>query len=344
MNFDALFVRMLVFGTSISFMGCVMSPSFGEDHLIDVKQKYGLSLPTSPKYSLQALGTDRYSISVHQGSILIAEGETRAGFLRAAAEKVAFEECKALEKKPSNLNLRQVGDSGWVSVTGEFSCVSVPSKKEFVEKSGLQSIGSGFFINSKGYFITNKHVIDGCKEVALLVDGIQSPAKIIAGDDSVDLAVLKTDLNLTFYPRIRSAKFDKLGETIIVSGYPLQGILGTGLNVTTGTISALTGLANNSRFLQISAPVQPGNSGGPVLDENGFVVGVVVAKLNATVIEKWTGDIPQNINFAIKSSYLRGFLESNNIDYESVSEAKKKSVVDVAEQARKYTSPVMCRK
>ena len=124
----------------------------------------------------------------------------------------------------------------------------------------------------------------------------------------MDLAVLGVDAAPASHPGIRTARDDKLGETVIVAGYPLPGILSKGLNITMGTVSALAGLANNAQFLQITASVQPGNSGGPVLDENGSVAGVVVGKLNAVAIAKWSGDIPQNVNFAIKSSVLRGFL------------------------------------
>jgi V8-like Glu-specific endopeptidase len=90
--------------------------------------------------------------------------------------------------------------------------------------------------------------------------------------------------------------------------------------------------------------VQPGNSGGPVLDENGSVAGVVVSKLNAVAIAKWTGDIPQNVNFAIKSSVLRGFLEANGIEYMDARTSTRSSVVKIAEDAQKFTLPIFCRK
>jgi len=88
------------------------------------------------------------------------------------------------------------------------------------------------------------------------------------------------------------------GDQVVAIGYPLHGLLTSDLTVTTGIISSLAGLHNDTRFLQISAPVQPGNSGGPLHDSSGNIVGVVSAKLDALRIVKATGDIPQNINFA----------------------------------------------
>jgi len=96
-----------------------------------------------------------------------------------------------------------------------------------------------------------------------------------------------------------------------VIGFPFHGLLTSDFTVTTGIISSLAGLFNDTRFLQISAPVQPGNSGGPLLDTSGNIVGVVAEKLNALRVAKATGDIPENINFAIKTGALRDFLDNS---------------------------------
>ncbi len=95
-------------------------------------------------------------------------------------------------------------------------------------------------------------------------------------------------------------------------------------------------------MLQISAPVQPGNSGGPLMDMSGAVVGVVVSKLNAAMIMEVTGDIPQNVNFALKANVAKSFLESHGIEYESVSNRRELSVPDVADAAREFTVRVLC--
>src|SRR5262249_58217041 len=105
------------------------------------------------------------------------------------------------------------------------------------------------------------------------------------------------------------------GDQVVAIGYPLHGLLTSDLTVTTGIISSLAGLHNDTRFLQISAPVQPGNSGGPLHDSSGNIVGVGSAKLHALRILKATGDIPQNINFAMKTGALRDFVDNSAVPY-----------------------------
>jgi S1-C subfamily serine protease len=104
------------------------------------------------------------------------------------------------------------------------------------------------------------------------------------------------------------------GETVVTYGFPLSGLLSSGPTLTTGDVSALAGLRDNPLHFQISAPVQPGNSGGPLLDAQAHVIGVVVSKLNAARIARMTGgDIPQNVNFAIKGSEALAFLAANGV-------------------------------
>jgi serine protease Do len=93
-----------------------------------------------------------------------------------------------------------------------------------------------------------------------------------------------------------------VGESIFVYGFPLTGLLSSSGNFTVGTITSIAGLGDDSRIMQISAPVQPGNSGGPLLDRSGNVVGIIVSKLNALRLAQVTQDMAQNINFAIKAS------------------------------------------
>ena len=114
--------------------------------------------------------------------------------------------------------------------------------------------------------------------------------------------------------------------------------------MTTGNVSALAGIQNDSRFIQISAPVQPGNSGGPLLDSSGNVAGVVVSKLDAMKFARLTGDIPQNVNFAVLLFTLKAFLEANAVDYQTAPSAKPLSTADVAEIGKRFTVLVECYK
>ncbi|MGJ0506038.1 MAG: trypsin-like peptidase domain-containing protein [Methylocystis sp.] len=139
------------------------------------------------------------------------------------------------------------------------------------------------------------------------------PAGSRFSDTANDLASLKTATKTSMPASLRSGV--RVGESVSVYGFPLSGILSTGGNFTTGTVAAAAGLGDDTRYLQITEPVQPGNSGGPLMDQDGNVVGVVVAKLNVLRVAHATGDIAQNMNFAIKASLLANFLDANGVPF-----------------------------
>lgn len=112
--------------------------------------------------------------------------------------------------------------------------------------------------------------------------------------------------------------------------------------MTTGVVSSLSGLLNDTRYLQISAAVQPGNSGGPLLDTSGNVVGAVAAKLNALKVVKATGDLPENINFAIKTGVVRDFLDNSAVPYQTADSLEERKTADIAAGARGYTMLISC--
>ena len=130
---------------------------------------------------------------------------------------------------------------------------------------------------------------------------------------------------------------------MIAIGYPYHGLLTSDFTVTAGIVNSLSGLLNDTRFLQISAPVQPGNSGGPLLDTSGLVVGVVAEKLNALKFASATGNIPENISFAIKQGALRDFLDNSVVPYKTADAQKELKTAEVASAARAYTMLVSCR-
>ena len=131
---------------------------------------------------------------------------------------------------------------------------------------------------------------------------------------------------------------------MVVAGFPLPDLLASDLKITTGTVSGLAGPGNNSNLLQLSAPVQKGNSGGPLLDLAGHVVGVVVSKLDALKLARATGDIPQNVNFAIKGKAARDFMVVNGIEAVAAPSQKNLPPADVAERAQFYTALIECWK
>lgn len=201
---------------------------------------------------------------------------------------------------------------------------------------GSPSTGSGFAV-TQSQIVTNAHVVKGCSRIEVADRGI---AKLHAVDSVNDLALLDVSPGSPGVTLSQSRL--RQGDTVTVIGYPLQGLLAQGVQVTTGNVTALAGINNNTGLFQISAPIQPGNSGGPVVDASGNVVGVVVSKLNALKTAVVTGDIPQNVNFALSLLTLRSFLESHNVAYGSTSTTKKLNVADVVDTVKPYTVFIKC--
>lgn len=204
------------------------------------------------------------------------------------------------------------------------------------------SSGTGFFVTAAGHILTNAHVVDGCSSISIAADAGQSGlGSVLARDTANDLAIVATTLK----PK-RVAAFggtSRLGEQVAAFGFPLSSILASTGNFTLGNVTATSGLKDDSRYLQISAPVQPGNSGGPLLDDKANVVGVVSAKLNALRIMLATdGDIPQNVNFALKASTSTTFLESNRVNVNRVPLADKLTPPDIADAAREMSVFIRC--
>ncbi|MGO9484945.1 MAG: trypsin-like peptidase domain-containing protein [Rhodomicrobium sp.] len=196
--------------------------------------------------------------------------------------------------------------------------------------------GTAFFVSPNGEALTNAHVVEGCKQIHVG----DAAARLLARDAANDLALLATDLHPAQWAKWRSAV--RQGEDIVVYGFPLAGVLSSSGNVVTGNVTALAGLGDDSRFLQISAPLQPGNSGGPLFDRNGDVAGVVVSKLNAVKIASITGDIPQNVNFAIKASVAFAFLDVQRVAHTVGGNTNPLSTPNIASQGQALTAQVVC--
>jgi len=174
--------------------------------------------------------------------------------------------------------------------------------------SGKVSGGTGFLI-AANLVATSLHVVDGSKNITLhLSDGSQLSANVVNSNRGKDLAILKLQQPTKLrYLRVASDTVG-LGAEVFTIGFPQTSLMGIEPKLATGVISATSGIQDDGRAYQISVPVQAGNSGGPLVDGEGRVVGVVAAKLNAAKVFEWTGDLPQNVNYAAKSTYLAGMM------------------------------------
>jgi uncharacterized protein len=204
------------------------------------------------------------------------------------------------------------------------------------------SEGSGFLVNRAGIVVTNHHVVDGCRELQVMRNDKSLVATLVATDPADDLAILRLPEPVADTAPLRGDSPVKPGEAVVVVGFPLQGLLSSQASVTTGVVSRLAGPHDDTHQLQITAPVQPGNSGSPLLDASGAVAGIVVAKLNGLRIAKRTGTMPENVNFAVNAKYARALLERSGESYQTAAAEETLSPPAIAERALKFTVLVQC--
>ncbi len=207
----------------------------------------------------------------------------------------------------------------------------------------LVATGSGFFVSRAGHLVTNNHVVATCAEVRVTEGERSTPAKVLAADPDRDLALVQL-AHATPAAVFHGSEKLRPGESVVVVGFPLSGLLTSDAIVTTGIISALAGPRDDRHLLQISAPIQPGNSGGPLLDASGHIVGVVVASMSTLKLAKATGAIPENINFAINGEEAKAFLKSQGIEVQTALPGPPLSVAAIADQALSVTVRVECWK
>ena len=208
-----------------------------------------------------------------------------------------------------------------------YSC-DKKSKDDGEKESGASS-GTAFFINKKGYLLTNNHVVEGCTLSKISYKNKEYEAKLIATDKTLDLALLKAEVKPKTFLNFSNDEAKKLNK-VYVAGYPLGKGLSDDLKISSGIVSSIKGFEDNSNEIQIDAPINPGNSGGPIINENGDLIAIAVAGMTEA----------QNINFGIKSSAAERFLKSNNINlsksmYSRVKDNDK--LLEILEEGTVYT-------
>jgi S1-C subfamily serine protease len=186
---------------------------------------------------------------------------------------------------------------------------SRPQETPKPSSSSKSGFGTGWFVEG-GYVITAYHVVDGATRVSIVLKNHRRiPARILTVDAANDIAILDVDFGADLPLALPVAKSTAaLGARVFTLGFPHPDVLGVSPKLTAGEVSATAGLLDDPRVMQISVPVQSGNSGGPLLSATGEVVGVVSAKLSASNMLRRTGDLTQNVNYAIKGRYVSGLL------------------------------------
>jgi S1-C subfamily serine protease len=170
------------------------------------------------------------------------------------------------------------------------------------------STGTAFFVSWEGHLVTNHHVVEGHDKIQVQVEiGELIDAEVVALDEENDLALLRVDAIGQPLPLRARAPLVK-GEEVFALGYPLISIQGQEQKATFGRVNALSGVQGDERYAQVDVPIQPGNSGGPLIDKRGEVVGVITSMLHQQKVLELAGVIPQNVNYALKVSYVEEVL------------------------------------
>lgn len=239
---------------------------------------------------------------------------------------------------PSEGDAIQPGETAEVSQTE----ISKPATPTPAPKFRLAASGSGFFVSADGYLLTNHHVVENAKHVELVTSSASGlVARVVAKDPDNDLALLKVEGSFSpvmfqYTPKV------ELGDTVSVMGFPNPELQGSGIKATKGVVSGENGIQDNVKLFQMDASIQPGNSGGPVINNHGEVIGVVVSSLNPLQVILRDEYLPQNVNYAIKGAYAIAFLNSTDcagkfLQGRGTADGMKEAV----EQLRKSTALVL---
>lgn len=251
------------------------------------------------------------------------------------------------------MSIRRISGTGCVAAIAmimatpaaraQSATVSKTSRITTTGRGPLGATASGFAVSAEGDIVTNRHVVNRCQSITVRVDSITTvPAKIVALHKRDDLAVIRAATVLSSVASFRVGPGIRPGDDVVAVGFPLAGLLADEASVTTGSVSAMAGIHNNQSVMQMSAPVQQGSSGGPLFDASGNVVGIVVTKLNAQIVVEETGDLPQNVNFAVKGNIARAFLDELGISPRTATSTTHLSNADVGDIGRQVTVLVEC--
>ena len=274
-----------------------------------------------------------YRFAVSDDSRTLSSADASVEFMKGVADA-------------SKVEIKDESGALWVTLDMKDSAAAIRAIENCVREHPPSAPASETTISGTGFFVapnrvvTNNHVVSGCtKKIQVRYPDRASSTAMISGQDVTnDLALLQTDM-----PGLSTASFrlqPHLGEAVATYGFPYSDVLSSGGNFTLGNITALSGIRDDSRFLQTSAPIQPGNSGGALLDMSGSVVGVVVAQLNAVA-----KNVPQNVNFAIQPSMVMTFLSAKGVTpkLDAPNNGSPRPPTEVADIARKFTVQVYCQ-
>jgi S1-C subfamily serine protease len=175
------------------------------------------------------------------------------------------------------------------------------------------SSGTCFAVAPDGWLVTADHVVGSGGVIEVQFGSLMVPATLVVRDKVHDLALLKVAISTPDYISLSGDTDIAIGQSVYTLGYPLRGVLTEDIRFTDGTISATSGMSSEDGLYQVSVPVQPGNSGGPLLTKEGLLIGIVVSRAADLAIWERTGTLPENISFAIKSEFILDLLKTASV-------------------------------
>jgi S1-C subfamily serine protease len=266
---------------------------------------------------------------------IAVDEETRAAEAEQARE--------ALRKKAAEWKAAEEAQKAAEEEKNTSEGNSTPQTQPAAPLPALYSAGSGFVVGGDGSIITNAHVVAECNQLQVVdASGQKFKANLRGVDPSNDLALLQSGAVPRAVAELRLSPSLRPGDKVAVYGYPLPGTLSDTGNIVSGTLSSLLGIQNDVRFVQFSAPIQPGNSGGALLDSAGNAVGIATMKLDELAMSQEVGVFPQNVNFAVRISIVASFLDAFGVQYKAASSIEERPLPDVADLARAFSMQVLC--
>lgn len=295
-------------------------------------QRHGLGTYTTNSFVYQ--GEWREGEGNGEGTLTNSSGDTYEG---------SFKDSKKHGIGVMKFSDGRVQEGRWINglFTGSKAIAKKAPPKPDDNKIVKASSGTGFSVSSKGHILTNYHVIEGCSSVTVSHEGKNISTEILFYDGFNDLALLKSNIPSSKFLPIES-KNPQLMQEVFVAGFPFGDAISSSLKITKGIISSLTGIGNNYSNIQIDAAMQPGNSGGPIFNEKGNVLGVAVAKLDFEKVLENFGTIPEDTNFGIKANIITNFLESNNVRGLPKPNETKISMSQLGGKITQATYPISC--
>jgi hypothetical protein len=302
----------------------------GESRIIPSSNKYRIAIirdKTRPNYQFQVVILESVNPRWKPGFI--------KAYFRKTAYSGVYEGLWYLADYSERRENYVVDENGLIEIQGTFydsrdHNIELNYKGTFIKAyppfranistqilNNLPKSGSGTILSSNGLIVTNYHVVENAKriEVILPKSKVVLESKIRIRDSQNDIAILGIEnlppqsiFKRTIPFNIIDATDVKIGQTVFTLGFPLSEIMGSTPRLSTGRINSRLGIQDDPRLFQISNPLQPGNSGGPLFNEKGELIGIVVSGLNAKFLYEQAGIIPQNVNFAIKSIYLKNLI------------------------------------